>query len=174
MGDPRTRSQTPVDGEPAIRSFPEYSVPLLSLAGKANAPSLVQAGNSSDSTHFWFTAPEPVSHPAFGGTAPLLDRNWLAVAMRGPPTNKFICLSESEIGVMVTSEMENKAHLPDYFGIGAEVAGRQSPRWLLICASGTPFRIITKGQEANGRNIPARWRRKYWRPAAFLKTASRS
>jgi signal transduction histidine kinase len=58
-----------------------------------------------------------------GGT---LDRDWLAIGFDDHETNHwFVCHSESDLGHRITELATGEKHIPDYFGIGVEVAGRK-------------------------------------------------
>ena len=86
---------------------------------------------------FWFTSPVPwkrvITHKP-GAGSPAADTpqveaegsDWLAIPTepRGS-TAWFHCLGESEVGVRVSTAVNSASHLPEYFGIGFEVAGRK-------------------------------------------------
>jgi signal transduction histidine kinase len=58
-----------------------------------------------------------------GGT---LDRDWLATGSDDSETNHwYVCRSESEFGLLVTELTAGQKQIPEYFGIGVEVAGRK-------------------------------------------------
>ena len=58
-----------------------------------------------------------------GGT---LDRNWLAIGLGDHETNHwFVCRGESEIGSLLTERVNEKEQIPEYFGVGIEVADRK-------------------------------------------------
>ncbi len=54
------------------------------------------------------------------------DRDWLASGVDDPETNRwFICRGESELGFRLTELVAGEKQIPEYFGIGVEVAGRK-------------------------------------------------
>ena len=60
---------------------------------------------------------------AGGGT---LDREWLAIGFDDQETNQwFVCRGESELGHLTTELTAGEKHMPEYFGIGVEVAGKK-------------------------------------------------
>ena len=61
--------------------------------------------------------------PPANGT---LDRDWLAIEFDNHETNHwFVCHSESDLGFRIKELVTGKKHIPDYFGIGVEVAGKK-------------------------------------------------
>ena len=61
-----------------------------------------------------------------GGGA--LDRDWLAIADGAGTSNRwYICRSESEVVSRVNELLSRRPEIPDYFGVGFEVAGRHIP-----------------------------------------------
>jgi len=64
-----------------------------------------------------------VAHRIAGGT---LDRDWLAFAAGENKTNRwFVCRGESDLGRLITELVVGRKQIPDYFGIGVEVAGKK-------------------------------------------------
>ena len=55
-----------------------------------------------------------------------LDRDWLAIGFDDHETNHwFVCRGESDLGLRIKELTAGEKHIPDYFGIGVEVAGRK-------------------------------------------------
>jgi signal transduction histidine kinase len=55
-----------------------------------------------------------------------LDRDWLAIGFDDHETNHwFVCRGESDLGLRIKELTVGEKHIPDYFGIGVEVAGRK-------------------------------------------------
>jgi signal transduction histidine kinase len=77
---------------------------------------------------FWFKTPMLVVHRAFN-TVPLwasTEQSWLAVRFDESPTaQRFVCRGEFELGRLITELTASEKHMPDYFGIGVEVAGKK-------------------------------------------------
>jgi signal transduction histidine kinase len=98
---------------------------------------------------FWFKTPAPVEgsnalywaarsvfamqpvsdvRRAFN-TVPLsagTEQSWLAVRFDESPTaQRFVCHSESDLGLRIKELAAGEKHIPVYFGIGVEVAGRK-------------------------------------------------
>ena len=65
-----------------------------------------------------------------GAPLPIEDRDWLAVGA-DEPTNPhwFICRSESEVGARIKELVEGSRRVPDYFGVGVELAGKKVTRF---------------------------------------------
>ena len=77
---------------------------------------------------FWFKTPMLVVRRAFNTVLPsaVTEQSWLAVRFdESPTTQRFVCHSESDLGLRVTELAVGEKHIPDYFGIGVEVAGRK-------------------------------------------------
>jgi signal transduction histidine kinase len=54
------------------------------------------------------------------------EQSWLAVRFDESPTaQRFVCYSESDLGLRITELATGVKYIPDYFGIGVEVAGRK-------------------------------------------------
>jgi signal transduction histidine kinase len=101
------------------------------------------------SNPFWFKTPTPVegSNALYGtarsvfimqpasdvrrafNTVPLwasTEQSWLAVRFDESPTaRRFVCRSESDLGHRIKELADGEKHLPGYFGIGVEVAGKK-------------------------------------------------
>jgi len=91
---------------------------------------------------FWFTTPVG-RRSVFTNGAPILfsvvesrpglfpdleteDRNWLAMRLNGSSTSQwFVCRSESEVGLRLTRAVDETKQIPEYFGVGLEVAGKR-------------------------------------------------
>ena len=77
---------------------------------------------------FWFKTPMPVVRRAFN-PVPLsagTEQSWLAVRFDESPTaQRFVCHSESDLGLRIKELVAGNKHIPDYFGIGVEVAGKK-------------------------------------------------
>ena len=55
-----------------------------------------------------------------------LDRNWLAIGFDDHETNHwFVCRGESDLGLRIKELAAGGKHMPEYFGIGVEVAGKK-------------------------------------------------
>ena len=98
---------------------------------------------------FWFKTPTPVggSNALYGAarsvfnmqpasdvrkafnTFPLwagTEQSWLAVRFDESPTaQRFVCRSESDLGFRIKELADGEKHIPGYFGIGVEVAGKK-------------------------------------------------
>ena len=77
---------------------------------------------------FWFKTPMLVVHRASNAILPSAgtEQSWLAVRFDESPTaQRFVCHSESDLGLRITELAMGEKHLPDYFGIGVEVAGKK-------------------------------------------------
>src|ERR1017187_3974825 len=60
---------------------------------------------------------------AGGGT---LDQDWLAIGFDDHETNHwYVCRGESELGHRIAELAAGEKQIPDYFGIGVEVAGKK-------------------------------------------------
>jgi signal transduction histidine kinase len=77
---------------------------------------------------FWFETPMLVVRRA-SNTVPLLagtEQSWLAVRFDESATaQRFVCHSESDLGLRIKELAAGEKHMPEYFGIGVEVAGRK-------------------------------------------------
>jgi len=91
---------------------------------------------------FWFSTPETwkrivtntinglVSRPSAVPPAEIEDRSWLAVRYDKTSTNQsFLCLAESEVGATLAELVLHERQIPDYFGIGIEIAGKKVTRF---------------------------------------------
>jgi signal transduction histidine kinase len=70
----------------------------------------------------------PVVHRASNTILPSAgtEQSWLAVRFDESPTaQRFVCHSESDLGFRITELAVGGKHIPDYFGIGVEVAGKK-------------------------------------------------
>ncbi|PYJ03712.1 MAG: hypothetical protein DME25_11465, partial [Verrucomicrobia bacterium] len=88
---------------------------------------------------FWFTTPPTWRRSGSHGTRPGADAemenpNWLAARFDWLTTSNgsyigtnhcFVCRHESEVGNFLTAVVKAAKPIPDYFGIGVEVAGKQ-------------------------------------------------
>ncbi len=77
---------------------------------------------------FWFKTPMLVVHRASNAILPSAgtEQSWLAVRFDESPTaQRFVCHSESDLGLRIKDLAAGEKHLPDYFGIGVEVAGKK-------------------------------------------------
>jgi signal transduction histidine kinase len=77
---------------------------------------------------FWFKTPSLVVHRAFKSVLPSAgtEQSWLAVRFdESPAAQQFVCHSESDLGHRITELAVGEKHIPDYFGIGVEVAGKK-------------------------------------------------
>jgi signal transduction histidine kinase len=65
-----------------------------------------------------------VARSIAGGST--LDCEWLAIGFDDQETNQwFVCRGESELGHRITELTAGEKHMPEYFGIGVEVAGKK-------------------------------------------------
>ena len=54
------------------------------------------------------------------------EQSWLAVRFDESPTaQRFVCHSESDLGLRIKELAAGEKHIPEYFAIGVEVAGRK-------------------------------------------------
>ncbi len=97
---------------------------------------------------FWFKTPTPVegSKALYWAARPVTmqpvsdarrafnavplsagtEQSWLAVRFDESPTaQRFVCHSESDLGLRIKELAAGEKHIPEYFGIGVEVAGRK-------------------------------------------------
>jgi signal transduction histidine kinase len=77
---------------------------------------------------FWFKTPRLVVRRAFKSILPPAgtEQSWLAVRFdESPAAQRFVCHSESDLGFRIKELATGEKHIPDYFGIGVEVAGRK-------------------------------------------------
>ena len=77
---------------------------------------------------FWFKTPRLVVRRAFNPVLPsaVTEQSWLAVRFDESPTaQRFVCHSASDLGLRITELAVGEKHIPDYFGIGVEVAGKK-------------------------------------------------
>jgi len=77
---------------------------------------------------FWFKTPILVVRRAFNPVLPsaVTEQSWLAVRFDESPTaQRFVCHSESELGHRITELAAGEKQIPEYFGIGVEVAGKK-------------------------------------------------
>ena len=77
---------------------------------------------------FWFTTPTPVVFRPFSSVrlSAVTEQSWLAVRFDESPTDqRFVCHGESVLGFRITELAAGEKHMPEYFGIGVEVAGRK-------------------------------------------------
>jgi signal transduction histidine kinase len=87
------------------------------IAGPAHAPRV-----------FWFKTPMLAVHRAFKSILPSagVEESWLAVRVDESPTaRRYLCHSESDLGLRIQELAAAEKNLPDYFGIGVEVAGKK-------------------------------------------------
>ena len=77
---------------------------------------------------FWFETPMLVVHGASNTILPSAgtEQSWLAVRFDESPTaQRLVCHSESDLGFRITELAMGEKHIPEYFGIGVEVAGKK-------------------------------------------------
>ena len=85
-------------------------------------------GARTASNTFWFTTPTPVIFRAFNSVrlSAVTEQSWLAVRFdESPTTQRFVCHSESDLGLRIKELAVGEKRIPEYFGIGVEVAGRK-------------------------------------------------
>ena len=85
-------------------------------------------GARTASNPFWFTTPTPVIFRAFNSVrlSAVAEQSWLAVRFdESPATQRFVCHSESDLGLRIKELAVGEKRIPEYFGIGVEVAGRK-------------------------------------------------
>ena len=100
--------------------------PLLSLASEAGRAEKIPIARKA-SNLFWFKTQAPVVCRTFK-TFPssVSEQCWLAVRFDESPTvQRFVCHGESELGQRITELAAGEKHIPEYFGIGVEVAGKK-------------------------------------------------
>ena len=114
------------------------------LAGQSGVVvGLFGSGSFTDATGrvvvphpFWFNFPAGEAHRALTGwqhehsgvkgVFEKLGQRWLAVPHEVHGTNHtFVCWSESELGGTLTALVENGNRIPEFMGIGVEVAGEK-------------------------------------------------
>ena len=77
---------------------------------------------------FWFETPMLVVRRASNTVLPSAgtEQSWLAVRFdESPAAQRFVCHSESDLGLRIKELAAGEKHIPEYFGIGVEVAGRK-------------------------------------------------
>ncbi len=119
-----------------LRDFYSAAKPHF-LGGPTSRFSSVTATNTTSAAHlprlFWFTLPEGWNRdlPASSAGATITyfnihDRHWLAVRFDASNTNySFLCLSERQISSELNQLVSDTKRVPDYFGVGIVLAGRQ-------------------------------------------------
>ena len=113
------------NARPASPAFPLVSVGTgsgnLPLKADGTAPDILPA------KIFWCNTPEPVRlRVPHGSGFEVAEQHWLAIRLGDPVSGgRFVCHSESELGLRVTELAAGEKHIPDYFGIGVEVAGKK-------------------------------------------------
>ena len=76
-------------------------------------------------------APAPSPSPATNGPTilpavlPSPDQQWLAIRLDDDTNHWIFCRSEFAVGVAVNELVAHARELPDYFGVGLEIAGRK-------------------------------------------------
>jgi signal transduction histidine kinase len=89
----------------------------------------VFSSNAPQPRLFWFQTPQPVKtqlarDASDQSVLEIEEKRWLAFAANADTNDQhYVCLPEGEIGMRVTALMQNVRTLPDYFGIGLELAG---------------------------------------------------
>jgi len=87
---------------------------------------------------FWFTSPVSWKRSITNTTANLTNgapatyavevegNDWLGIELGASMTNRsFLCLGESEVGARVSALVQATTRVPDYFGVGIELAQRK-------------------------------------------------
>jgi signal transduction histidine kinase len=70
---------------------------------------------------FWFETPEPEI-----STLNSAEHNWLAIRFdEGTNGQQFVCHAEADLGFQVAELIKNQTQVPEYMGIGIEVAGKE-------------------------------------------------
>lgn len=102
---------------------------------------------------FWFTLPK--RWPSMSGTAARagIDKeNWLAARADGTNGTWFNCRPESDLGDFIST---NTAHLPAYFGVGVEVAGKR------VTVDAPPLDYWHAELVSGGKGGGQDWQKKY-------------
>jgi signal transduction histidine kinase len=118
-----------------LRDFYSAGKPHF-VGGPTSRFSSVTATNTTSGAHlprlFWFTMPEGWNRdsPAFSAGAisyfNIHDRHWLAARFDASNTRySFLCLSERQISSKLNQLVSDTKRVPDYFGVGIVLAGRQ-------------------------------------------------
>jgi len=105
---------------------------------------------------FWFTMPgsgRALAAEGERGPAVNVDENWIATrADEGTNSARFICRPESDCGFRIE---QNTEHIPAYFGVGVQVAGRR-------IAAGAPSLAYWHSEYVSGGKGGGQfWGRKY-------------
>ncbi len=75
---------------------------------------------------FWFSAPEGMEPPSSGGRPAWSDHNWIAVQGGiGNSGRWYRCRTELDTGLLVHKIVEAEGSLPEYMGVGVELAGQR-------------------------------------------------
>ncbi len=97
-----------------------------------SAPAIQRSGTALAPGFFWFARPNKWNRrsTALAGTnrfdTQTQDDDWLAVRRDDSPTGHwFVCLSESEVGARMSALVDNEKQIPEYFGVGIELAGKK-------------------------------------------------
>ena len=106
--------------------------------GQSNSQAGVVVGQFSPGTYlntsgrlvaprlFWISFPDHEANSTLKGWYQEPENRWLAVPRDGTGTNLwFTCRGESELGAKMTALAENEKQLPEFFGVGIEVAGKK-------------------------------------------------
>jgi signal transduction histidine kinase len=114
------RTSRPGTGAPRAGWFATAEPISAEAAGVSSAP-LMTAGFAWDRIK-----------PQRGNTSPAVlpavfeaDQSWLALPTGHSPSNQwYVCRSEAELGTRMTTIVAEAKQIPDYFGVGLEVAGK--------------------------------------------------
>ncbi len=102
-------------------------VPNVPGSSKEAAQNIYQSfvTMTRDSGSIWNSnAVTTVAHWIAGGGT--LDRNWLAIAAGDSETNRwYVCRGETEIASRLNELLNRKQQIPDYLGVGIELAGNR-------------------------------------------------
>jgi signal transduction histidine kinase len=90
-------------------------------------PGTKPAASSGLAPHFfWFSAPDLLSDSTPIPFKEVRDRNCLAIRFdQAGGSQRFVCHPESELGLKTVQLVKKETRIPDYFGVGMEVAGKE-------------------------------------------------
>lgn len=129
--------QTRWDEQEVSRALFQTARPHLEVGEPGGTETGRGSASSKEERMFWFTSPvlwkRSIAQPpeadkkvAVPPTVEIEGNDWLAVLSAQTESNAwFRCLGESEAGVRVSAALRGARQIPDYFGVGFELAGRK-------------------------------------------------
>jgi signal transduction histidine kinase len=97
---------------------------LLSLATGEGWAEMIPGARQA-SNLFWYSTPARLVYSTVPALS-VMEQSWFAVRVDESPTGqRFICRSESDLGLRLTELAGGEKQMPEYFGIELEAAGRK-------------------------------------------------